>query len=300
MKKNYLKTNLISFIVGVVVFSCIGVYAVVNFPSNEVTYNNKESGLKSTNVKDAIDELYTECTKEPTAGETIIENAGLEKDPYECRYFFTGADPNNYITFNDEKAGWRIISVECDGTIKIMKISNINLMTWNTDGDGNWDGPTTLNTYLNSTYYNQLDSVAKSQIIDGNFSIGEITMNNTNLSEQINDENSKKWKGKIALPTVSEYLRTNSNKSSCGTFSLNNSNTNSCKKTTWMFTSKVPYWWALSRPYNASYSSGIEIIGGKINSGNQPSSVRPALYLSSNIKITSGTGTSQDPYQISL
>ncbi len=196
MKKNYLKTNLISFIVGVVVFSCIGVYAVVNFPSNEVTYNNKESGLKSTNVKDAIDELYTECTKEPTAGETIIENAGLEKDPYECRYFFTGADPNNYITFNDEKAGWRIISVECDGTIKIMKISNINLMTWNTDGDGNWDGPTTLNTYLNSTYYNQLDSVAKSQIIDGNFSIGEITMNNTNLSEQINDENSKKWKGK--------------------------------------------------------------------------------------------------------
>ncbi len=65
MKKNYLKTNLISFIVGVVIFSCIGVYAVVNFPSNEVTYNNKESGLKSTNVKDAIDELYTECTSKP-------------------------------------------------------------------------------------------------------------------------------------------------------------------------------------------------------------------------------------------
>ncbi len=300
MKKNYLKTNLISFITGVLIFSCIGVYAIVNFSSNDVTYDNKESGLSSTNVKGAIDELYIECTKEPTAGETIIENAGLEKDPYECRYFFTGADPNNYITFNDEKAGWRIISVECDGTIKIMKISNINLMTWNTDGDGNWDGPTTLNTYLNSTYYNQLDSVAKSQIIDGNFSIGEITEDNTNLFEQINDENSKKWKGKIALPTVSEYLRTNSNKSSCGTFSLNNNNSNSCKNTTWMFTSNVYNWWALSRPYNGFSSIGIEIINGRIDSGNQPSLVRPTLYLSSNIKIIGGTGTSSDPYQISL
>ena len=300
MKKNYLKTNLISFIVGVLIFSCIGVYAIVNFSSNDVTYDNKESGLSSTNVKGAIDELYIECTKEPTAGETIIENAGLEKDPYECRYFFTGANPNNYITFNNEKAGWRIISVECDGTIKIMKIASINDMLWDTGGDGNWNRPTTLNTYLNSTYYNQLDSVAKSQIIDGNFSIGEITMNNTNLSEQINDENSKKWKGKIALPTVSEYLRTNSNKSSCGTFSLNNNNSNSCKNTTWMFTSNVYNWWALSRPYNGFSSIGIEIINGRIDSGNQPSLVRPTLYLSSNIKITGGTGTSSDPYQISL
>ena len=193
--KYYLKNNLIGLIVGGIIFGSLGVYAAITFPSNEVSFDPSNSTLSSTNVKDAIDELYKKCTN-PSSADQIIEDAGLEKDEYECRYFFTGTNPNNYITFNDEKAGWRIISVECDGTIKIMKISNINLMTWNTDGDGNWDGPTTLNTYLNSTYYNQLDSVAKSQIIDGNFSIGEITMNNTNLSKQINDENSKKKKKK--------------------------------------------------------------------------------------------------------
>ena len=48
-------------------------YAAITFPSNDVSYDNSVSGLKSTSVKDAIDELYTECTKELTAGEQITE-----------------------------------------------------------------------------------------------------------------------------------------------------------------------------------------------------------------------------------
>ena len=68
MKKGYIKKNIIGFIVGVIL--CMGslVYAVVTFPSNEVSYDNTESGLQSTTVKGAIDELYTECTKKPLAG----------------------------------------------------------------------------------------------------------------------------------------------------------------------------------------------------------------------------------------
>ena len=230
------------------------VYAAVTFPSNEVTYDNTESGLSSTNVKGAIDELYTECTKEPTAGETIIDSAGLEKDPYECRYFFKGANPNNYITFNGENAGWRIISIECDGRIKIMKIANINTsnnLVWDWDtssspyGNNNWARPATLNTYLNGTYYNGLNSAAKSQIISSNFSIGAVDYNN-NMSMQVTNENSNKWYGNIALPTVSEYIRTNSNKSSCGTFSLINENYSSCVNTEWMHITSANYWWTLT------------------------------------------------------
>ena len=44
----------------------------------------------------------------------------------------------------------------------------------------------------------------------------------------------QKWQGKIALPTVSEYLRTNSN-TNCKTFITYNNNYNTCKNTTWMF-----------------------------------------------------------------
>ena len=36
-----------------------------------------------------------------------------------------GPNPNNYVTFNNEEAGWRIISINSDGTIKIMRTESI-------------------------------------------------------------------------------------------------------------------------------------------------------------------------------
>ena len=211
--KEFLKKYLIGFILGFVSVGIVVVYAETYFPSNDVTYDNTESGLSSTNVQGAIDELYGVCTAEPPAGDQIIEDAGLEKDPYECRYFFTGANPNNYINFNNEIAQWRIISVECDGTIKIMRTSNIGNQYWDDEyyGSNNWNKPATLNTYLNNTYYNVLNSTAQSQITAKDWSIGAVTANNNDLADQINDESNTTWNGKIALLTVSEYIRTNSN-----------------------------------------------------------------------------------------
>ena len=49
---------------------------------------------------------------------------GLYADEYEPgRYVYKGANPNNYITFNNEP--WRIISVESDGTLKLIKKGSI-------------------------------------------------------------------------------------------------------------------------------------------------------------------------------
>ena len=306
MKKDYIKKNIIGFIVGVIL--CMGslVYAAVTFPSNEVSYDNTESGLSSTTVKGAIDELYTECTKEPTAGETIIENAGLEKDLYECRYFFTGANPNNYVTFNNEKAGWRIMSVECDGTIKIMKINSIIETQWDTSGSNNWARPASLNTYLNETYYNELSNTAKSQIVASNFSIGTITSDNNDLATQINNENSTKWNGKVALVTVSEYIRINSNKSECGTIKLNNYNNNyiNCVNTGWMDNTNISgYEWTLTPVYNTAFSiDNSSIFTGRIDSSvpvhTAVRAVRPTLYLSSEVKITGGNGSQNNPYTL--
>ena len=298
--KEFLKKYLIGFILGVVSASVVIVYAETYFPSNDVTYDNTESGLVSTDVQGAIDELYTECTKEPTSGEIIIEDAGLEKDPYECRYFFTGDNPNNYITFNNEKAGWRIISVECDGTIKIMRQEYPAAQRWDTSRSNDWARPATLNTYLNETYYNDLTNTAKNQIVAKDFSIGAI-MSNNNLATQINDENGTKWNGKVALVTVSEYLRSNSNKSSCGTFDLNNDNYSSCKNTTWMYINNN--WWTLS-PYadnsNSSHFVRVDSYVSNLYANNANLLVFPVVYLSSNIKIIGGTGTPSDPYEISL
>ena len=299
--KEFIKSYLPGFILGVVSAAVVVVYAETYFPSNQVTYDNSTSGLSSSNVQGAIDELYNTCFPPKSAGETIIENAGLIKDEYECRYFFTGANPNNYITFNGEDAGWRIISVECDGRIKIMKQNSIGNIAWDTSNSNNWARPATLNTYLNGTYYNGLSSTAKSQIVTSNFSIGAVIDRNNDISKQVSNENSNKWNGKVALATVSEYIRTNSDKSSCGTFSLINDNYSSCVSTGWMDNNN---WWTLTSNSGNSYgmftvySSGTVIYYYAVNSTGYV--VHPALYLSSEVNITGGTGTSSDPFTISL
>ena len=297
--KKFLKSYCVGFIISVLL--CGSVYAATYFASSDVTYDNGVSGLKSENVQDAIDELYTECTKEPTAGETIIENAGLEKDPYECRYFFTGKSVNNYISFNNEKS-WRIMSVECDGRIKIMRFSTLgDSYAWDEDGGNDWSAPSSLNTFLNNTFFNKLNLTAQQQVETSDFSIGAVTYKNYDLKGQITDENSKTWHGNIALPTISEYIRTNSDTTKCGTF-LSHVGTYhaECNDTNWMYIDSQ--WWSLT----ISKNYGPYIIGweGNIDDGSNVTSngnyVRPTMYLKSSIKITGGTGTSSNPYQISL
>ena len=267
-----------------------------------MTYDNTASGLESTDVQGAIDELYGICTAEPPAGNQIIEDNGLEKDPYECRYFFTGANPNNYVTFNGETAGWRIISVGCDGTIKMMRAVSIGGNYFDISNSNNWDSPVSLNTYLNGTYLNSLSSEVQNQIVASDYSIGEVNDFNNDLASQVNDENSTKWNGKIALPTLSEYLRTNSN-SNCKTSSSNNGNSETCKNTTWMYASNIDYWWTLSPCDRGDFYVIIVNSYGEVNyndaAGNSYIEVRPVITLSSKVQITGGTGSKSNPYILS-
>ena len=305
--KKFLQKYLIGFILGFVSVGIVAVYAETYFPSNDVTYDNTKSGLSSTDVQGAIDELYGVCFPPKTGGDAILDDTdivtsgdGLYEDEYEDgRYFYKGGNPNNYVTFNNEDAGWRIVSIESDGTIKIMKTASIGNYQWDSSNSNNWARPASLNTYLNSTYYNGLNSTAQSQIVAKDWSIGGVTYGNNDLATQINNENGTKWKGKVALVTMSEYIRSNSNKNRCGNFSLYNSNYSSCKNTTWMFYSSN-YWWTLS-PFSSTDNT-LRIAGGGNVNGDHPhgssNAVRPVVYLSPDVKL-SGSGTSSNPYTIS-
>lgn len=143
----------------------------------------------------------------------VTSGDGLYKDSYgNGRYVYKGTNPNNYIKFNNQE--WRIISVESDGSIKIMKnikagepievkkfdlekvrttgycalgsapVSGCNAWMGNThfnNGDfsggslsGIVDKDCDLNTYLNGTYYNNLSSIAKNQIQTYTFGVGGV------------------------------------------------------------------------------------------------------------------------------
>ena len=51
-KKNrkYIKSNIIGFVIAMVIMSGFAVYAAVTFPSKDVTYENGTSGLGANNV----------------------------------------------------------------------------------------------------------------------------------------------------------------------------------------------------------------------------------------------------------
>ena len=120
------------------------------------------------------------------------------------------------------------------------------------------------------------------------------------MQDQISDEKARTSKVKVALPTLSEYLRANSNKEQCGTFSLNNSNYITCKNSDWMYT--YDNWWTLS-PYSGTSNSVFHVVtGGDVSSTGASGKyfvVRPAITLSSEVQITGGIGTKSDPYILS-
>ena len=295
--KRFGKRYLIGFITGIVVCGGVSVIAATYFPSNQVTYENGTSGMAATDVQGAIDELYNVCFP-PTGSDTITDLLPsnpdeLYKDEHgDIRYY--GAYPNNYVSFNNEL--WRIIGV-IDGKIKIIRNESIGSMAWNSASSNNWNNAS-LNSYLNGEYYNGLNSTAQGQIVSKDFSIGAVTYNDTNLSNSINNENSKKWNGKVALATASEYIRSNSNQSSCG--NMNQLWTSiSCRNTTWMDNSDS--WWTLSPDSDYSYSVFFVDLSGFFDSRDVDSSrgVRPVVYLRSDVQITGGDGSQNNPYILS-
>ena len=306
--KEFSKSYLVGLILGIIVSGTIGVIAATYFPSNQTTYDNTNTELQSTNVQDAIDELYGVCFP-PGAGDQILDNTdivtsgdGLYEDEYEDgKYTYKGANPNNYVTFNNEEAGWRIISINSDGTIKILyEGGGIKARPWDSSDSNNWARPATLNTYLNGEYYDSLSSTAKNQIVESTYYAGAVTNSNNDMQDQINDEKSTTSKVKVALATLSEYIRACSN-TNCKTLSTYQKSSNRCINSDWMYKSNIAYWWTLSP--NSDYFDRVFYVnnGGTIYSDNvrtMQAAIRPVVTLSSEVKITGGTGTQSDPFQI--
>lgn len=94
-----------------------------------------------------------ESAKETLTKKVVSSGSGLYKDEYENgRYIFKGETPNNYLTFNNENAGWRILSVEKDGTIKIIKNHNIGSITFDSKQNRGNGEESKAGTYCKRAY----------------------------------------------------------------------------------------------------------------------------------------------------
>jgi len=237
-----------------------------------------------------------QVASEQLTSNLVTSGDGLYEDTYEPgRYVYKGANPNNYITFNNEE--WRIISVEADGTLKIMKNSSIGNIAWDTTNSNDWARPATLNTYLNTDYYNTLSDNAQTKIQSHGFGIGAVTAYNTDLAAQIANENSVIWTGKIGLISLSDYLRANTNVEQCGHYNLNKENSVICTTTDYLApASRI---WTISLDYGFTDLTFIITDSGLMSGqyANKTHDVLPTLYLKSDITL-SGDGTKNNPYII--
>ena len=210
---------------------------------------------------------------------------GLYKDEYESgKYIYRGTNPNNYIEFGGDL--WRIISINNDGTIKIMKNESIGKIAWNNYFAYDWN-TASLNTYLNGAYLLQL--LDSDKIISHTWNIGDRF-----------DESSEKWTGKVGLISVSEYLNVNTNIEECNNYSLYNNNVENCVLTNWIYKiieSLNDSIWTITVDgmFPVEILSNGEFIN--LNGSYESKDVFPALYLKSGLKLE-GNGSETDPFRI--
>ena len=234
-------------------------------------------------------------------------------------YRYRGASPKNYVTFNNEV--WRILGVfpTDDGTgkienrIKIIKDQSIGEYKWDTSGSNNWARPGTLNTKLNTTYLNSLDTISKNMIGNTKYYLGsynktaiqkdvmyqyERKIKNTTSNKFYYGTNPNSWVGKLALMYASDYGYAVSDECTQTLYNYNNA---TCKNNNWLF--KVNSEWILPPSVSASSSASGVFSGGIVSNSvvnNFQYGVRPVLYLTSSAKITGGSGTSANPYTLGL
>ena len=230
---------------------------------------------------------------------------------------------------------WRIIGVfdtksseteDAVPRIKIVRDAFLDTqMEWDTTADGvdyiNQWGETTLASddttpyngaslkqYLNGDYYNSLTSVAKGQIGNALWYTGAVV--DDTASGVYEDERSDatstgtevnyttKWVGKIGLIYTSDFGYAGTN---CGSYTIYDyDNASSCGKTSNWLTPSSGYYWTISPHASSSNSVWSVYSGGYAGGGNSVPSqigVRPAAYLSSNVQIIGGDGSTV-PYKL--
>ena len=258
------------------------------------------SADKTTVTNNSIDYQYA-----PSVG--MMEDTGGN-----IRYY--GADPNNYVSFNNEL--WRIIGVFKDiddGTgktetrIKIARSESIGNYAWDSNNVNEWS-TATLNTYLNGDYLNSLTSEAQAMVGNAKWNLGG---NSTYQGLYANDYytfergtnvysgRSAEWTGKIVLMYPSDYMYAG-DLSKCSKDGYNwDTDTTNCRDTSWLRNISAIQWTLAPR---SSFSNVVFCVYNSGFVGNNNLRVtyslasRPVLFLNSTVEITGGDGTSGNPF----
>jgi len=160
-----------------------------------------------------------------------------------------------------------------------------------------------LNTYLNTTFLNSIDTDLQNKIATHTYNVGPLSYSSSQtLATEITQEQAYKWEGKIGLINTTDYVRASTNTSCTNVYAYkstagcyNNSSTHN-----YLF-NLTPEWTMNPYSSNSSYSvwsnSSYGPLVGTMGVNYSGSGVAPVLFLKSNITL-SGSGSSGEPYEI--
>ena len=265
-------------------------------------------------------EVYT-----GTDGENglYLHDTDLANGAGDNSYRYSGVNPNNYVCFGATGADcqnaenqYRIIGV-FNNQVKLIKATSYGVYAWG--GGGNtWNESTKPDIYttLNTTYYNTLGSEWQNLIAETTWQVGGMNSSGTNTAKQYYDvevgtgQSGYEETMKIGLMYVSDYgYGANPEK---WTLALSSISSN-YGTDNWLYLGSDE--WLISRDTDTGvpvvreipkpdtvfyvYSSFVENAVFTYEPYNVLA-VRPSFYLASTIELSSGTGTSTDPFVLNL
>ena len=183
---------------------------------------------------------------------------------------------------------------------------------WNNSTNNNRWSQSNLNTVnLNTNYINYLNGInskwndmieTTSWKVGGNTwaNIGTATVKNAYTNEIVSPAANTTYSAKIGLMYVSDYGYAASPANWTTNLVSYNNDTN--RNNNWMYMGG--YKWTISRGSDSTNRAFFVDFTGAMSDVSVNNlggyGVRPSFYLKSNVAITGGTGTSSDPYRVSL
>ena len=149
----------------------------------------------------------------------VTSGDGLRLDPYVTnRYIYVGNTVNNYLEYSGKV--WRIVSVEPDGTVRLIDYSaNIN-EKWDTETEDVW-ATSTLRTYLVNQYMTQFTDNSKftsgkwQATMYSHEGITNLSIDDLILQDNNRDAEDSSY-AQVGLLTIKDYMKATTT-SSCTT-----------------------------------------------------------------------------------
>lgn len=231
----------------------------------EIKYNSKR-----------YDYTYKENTgvaAKNTTGTWLLKNSKNKAVLKANNNTYKGTNAGNYINFSGST--WRILKINSDNTITIIKNTPAIKLAYDNNGVIDFEN-STINTYLNNTYYNALSQ--KSYIKPYSYCVGP----GDNACSQ-------KYTANVGLVTIKEYMDA-SNDTNCSL-----SNLNACANGNFLVTNEPEY------TMNYGNNQVFILNNGTLTTINPNTvlNIRPVVTLKEGTKITSGSGTVESPFLIS-